>query len=282
MTVFGTSLVAVIALLGFTSLAAAEDSLEIGNDNSVRHVGMDTTVVLLNGITMEFVWIEPGTFVMGSPETEVGRDEDEGPQHEVTISRGFWLGKYEVTQKQWEAVAKTVPWAGKEQVQVSPDNPAVYISWNDAETFIDRLNTATGAIVYRLPTEAEWEYAARAGTTTRWSFGDEEAQLGEYAWYDKNAWDIGEQYAHAVGQKKPNPWGLYDMHGNVYEWVQDGFELYTSDSQVDPIAPASNALRMMRSGCFDDVAQLLSSADRGKSNPTWDPNLGFRLLMTSF
>ena len=258
----------------------AQESLEIGNDHIVRPVGMDTTVVLLDGTTMDFVWIEPGTFVMGSPETEEGRAEDEGPQHEVTISRGFWLGKYEVPQQQWEAVAKTRPWEGKEQVQVSPDNPAVYISWEDVHDFINRLNRTRSTTIYRLPTEAEWEYAARAGTTTRWSFGDEEAQLGEYAWYKENTVVVGEKYAHAVGQKKPNPWGLYDMHGNVYEWVQDGFEWYTSDRRVDPIGHAS-PLRMMRSSSYDDVAQLLTSADRGKSWPTWDPNLGVRLLMTT-
>jgi formylglycine-generating enzyme required for sulfatase activity len=268
MTVFRTNLVAVITCLGFSSLAAAEDSHGTG-----RHVGMDTTVVLLAGTTMEFVWIEPGTFVMGSPEMEEGRAEDEGPQHEVKVSRGFWLGKYEVTQQQWEAVTKTRPWEGKEQVQVNPDNPAVYISWEDAHDFINRLNSTRPMLIYRLPTEAEWEYAARAGTTTRWSFGDEEALLGEYAWYKKNMEAIGEKYAHAVGEKKPNPWGLFDMHGNVYEWVQDGFEYYTSDHRIDPIGHAS-PLRMMRHG-------VLSSADRGKSWPTWDPNLGVRLLMTA-
>ena len=124
---------------------------------------------------------------MGSPSTEVGRDSDEGPQHEVTISKGFYLGKYEVTQGQWQAVMGTTPWSGQSYVQVDADNPAVYVSWNDVQSFVQALNEAAKDSLYRLPTEAEWEYACRAGTTERWSFGDDESKLKDYAWYDVNA-----------------------------------------------------------------------------------------------
>ena len=222
----------------------------------------ETIMVLPGGATMEMVWIKPGTFLMGSPEDEPGRENDEGPQHEVTVSRGFWLGKYELTQAQWESVMGTRPWSGMYYVWEKPDHPAVCISWDDMRTFIAKLNKAKGSEVYRLPTEAEWEYACRAGTTTRWSFGDDESLLGNYAWYDANAWYVGKGYAHAVGTKLPNPWGLYDMHGNVYEWVQDWYGSYFSDPQADPTGPTSGSDRVERGGCFGAGTQYARSAYR--------------------
>ena len=214
---------------------------------------------------MEFVWIEPGVFQMGSPDTEPGRREDEGPLHEVEISQGFYMGKYEVTQGQWEAVMGTTPWSGKSYVQENPSHPAEYISWFDVQEFIIRLNASAGEWLYRLPSEAEWEYVCRAGTTTRWSFGDDESELTNYAWYKDNAWDAGERYGHAVGLKRPNPWGLYDMHGNVWEWVQDwyGEDYYNSSPRVDPPGPTTiSARRVLRGGNFANWAQRLRSAYR--------------------
>ena len=226
----------------------------------------EQVVSLLGGGEMAFVWIEPGVFQMGSPESEPGRRDYEGPVHEVEISRGFWLGKYEVTQGEWEAVMGTTPWSGKSYVQENSSHPAVYISWNDVQRFVDKLNDAAGSAVYRLPTEAEWEYACRAGTQTRWSFGDDESDLTDYAWYEDNAWDVGEKYGHAVGTKLPNPWGLYDMHGNVSEWVQDWFEwdYYNSSPRVDPPGPSSSSFsfRGHRSGYFHYDARNLRSAQR--------------------
>ena len=218
---------------------------------------------------MEMMWIEPGTFTMGSPSWEPDRDSDEGPQHKVTISRGFWLGKYEITQGQWEAVMGTRPWAGRDYVTENPNNPAVYISWNDVQAFITKLNKEEGSEVYRLPTEAEWEYACRAGTTTRWSFGEDESQLPDYAWYHDNAWKAAKKYARAVGTKLPNPWRLYDIYGNVCEWCSDWYDssYYSKWSLTDPTGPPPRSRRIYRGGGFDYFAKATRSADRDGLTP---------------
>ena len=232
-------------------------------------------------VSLDFVWIEPGTFMMGSPSGERGRFSDEGPLHEVEISRGFWLGKYEVTQGEWEAVMGTTPWSGESYVQEHPSHPAVYISWDDVQAFIERLNASAGEALYRLPSEAEWEYACRAGSTTRWSFGDDESQLTHYAWYEDNAEDVGEDYAHAVGTKRANAWGLYDMHGNVDEWVQDWYDgdYYNSSPRVDPLGPSSGSARVFRGGSFGVAAQYVRSAIRyGNSPGLRGGGIGARLL----
>jgi len=212
--------------------------------------------------TMEFVRIEPGTFTMGSPSSESGRIGDEDPQHQVTIGQGFWVGKYEITQEQWQSVMETTPWSDQDNVQEDPNNPAVWISWDDVQGFIHQLNEAVGDSLYRLPTEAEWEYACRAGTTTPWSFGDDENELGDHAWYDENARGAGEKYAHPVGTKSPNPWGLYDMHGNVWEWCQDWSSRYTSGNQEDPSGPETGSTRILRGGNFGNSARSTRSAYR--------------------
>lgn len=227
-------------------------------DNST---GAEKTFSLPNGAKMVFVWIEPGTFQMGSPDSEVGRNQDEGPVREVKISQGFYLGKYEVTQGQWEAVMGSRPPSKKDDVLRGPSHPAVNISWKDVQSFIEELNVAAGGVLYRLPTEAEWEYACRAGTTTRWPFGDDESQLTDYAWYSANGWSM----SHAVGLKKANPWGLYDMNGNVWEWVQDWYTV--------------GSTRVIRGGDFRYDAQGVRSAAR--ANPSPDARhlgVGVRLL----
>jgi formylglycine-generating enzyme required for sulfatase activity len=216
---------------------------------------------------MEMVWIKSGTFMMGSPSSEVGRYDDEGPQHEVTITQGFYLGKYQLTMEQWTSVMGTRPWSGQDYAVDDSRHPAVMISWEDVQSFIGKLNQGEASEVYRLPTEAEWEYACRAGTTTRWSFGDDETQLGEYAWYDDNAWNVGEEYVHEVGTRLPNPWGLYDMHGNVWEWCWDWYGSYSSGAQVDPVGPASGSYRVFRGGNFRNSALDTRSAVRRRSTP---------------
>ena len=237
------------------------------------------TVDLPGVATMEMVWIEPGTFTMGSSETKVSSKSREAPQHKVAISQGFWLGKYAITQGQWRSVMGTRPWVGKRYVRDDSDHPAVWISWKDVQEFIERLNEAEGSEMYRLPMEAEWEYACRTGTTTRWAFGDDKGQVGGYAWYRDNAWGAGEQYAHAVGTKLPNAWGLHDMHGNVWEWVQDWYGLYTEDAQVDPTGPSSGSTRVQRGGSFHDSPRDVRSATRYKSVPVHrSHNVGARLV----
>ena len=231
---------------------------------------------LPGGGEMAFVWIGPGVFQMGSPESEEGRDSDEGPLHEVELSRGFWLGKYEVTQGGWEAVMGDNP----SYFEGDARRPVERVSWYDVHEFIGRLNAAAGDSLYRLPSEAEWEYACRAGTSTRWSFGDDEGRLGDYAWYDGNNDPWGTK---AVGGKLPNPWGLYDMHGNVYEWVQDRFsydyDYYKSSPRVDPPGPTSGSFRVFRGGIFASYARGVRSAARDRVSPGYrDSRIGVRLL----
>jgi formylglycine-generating enzyme required for sulfatase activity len=161
-----------------------------------------------NSIGMDFVLIPAGKFMMGS---DTG-DNDEKPVHEVRISKPFYLGKYEVTQGQWQAVLGNNPSNFKGDANLPVGN----VSWEDVQEFIRKLNAKEGGTKYRLPTEAEWEYAARAGTTTAYSYGNDVSQLKEYAWYAENAGGK----THPVGQKEPNAWGLHDKHGNVWEWVQ--------------------------------------------------------------
>ncbi|MFH1574819.1 MAG: formylglycine-generating enzyme family protein [Acidobacteriota bacterium] len=175
----------------------------------------------------------------------------------------------------------TRPWSGQDYVQENASHPAVYISWEDVQQFIHTLNQSEGRNVYRLPTEAEWEYACRAGTSTRWPFGEDESQLETYAWYGNNAWNIGEKYAHAVGQKRPNPWGLHDMLGNVYEWCQDWYGSYSSGSQADPTGATTGSLRVFRGGCFGGTARGARPAGRSYGSPGGrNNNLGARLLST--
>ena len=251
----------------------------------------EITVALPGGETMTFVWIEAGSFTMGSPESEPGRLADEGPQHEVTITKGYYLGKTEITQAQWTSVmgsSGTQKWQGR-YVRIAPNHPAVYISWEDAQTFartlsfLHSLGESGKASLYRLPTEAEWEYAARAGTTTRWSFGDDEGQLGDYACYEGNTWSADMKYAQPVTSRRPNLWGLHGMHGNVWEWVQDwyGNDYYSSSSVADPAGPATGNTRVLRGGGFSDVGRGLRSACRFRHRPSARGySMGMRLVRT--
>jgi formylglycine-generating enzyme required for sulfatase activity len=194
-----------------------------------------------NSIGMEFVLIPAGSFMMGADKNFEDTVDNETPRHRVSISKPFYLGKYEVTQAQWTAVMGNNP----SNFKGRRSNPVEQVSWNDAQAFIKRLNQKEGHNRYRLPTEAEWEYAARAGTTGRYSFGDDAGQLGRYAWCGEN-YNSGS--THPVGQKKPNAWGLYDMHGNVLEWVQDRYGDYSNSSVTDPTGPSSGSDRVSRGG----------------------------------
>ena len=245
-----------------------------GSDDSKTPTGFTADFQLVaigsDEVALEMVWIESGTFTMGSYASEPGREDNEGPPHKVRISRGFWLGKYEITLEQWKSVMAPPP-SGSVQTykpQEDPNYPAAFISWHDIQEFIRRLNEAEGVDVYRLPTEAEWEYACRAGTTTRWSFGADESQLEEHAWYKVNAWDLEERYVHAKGMKLPNSWGLYDMYGNVWEWVQDWYAdgYYIDSPRVDPQGPASGTARVARGGDIVSYVKHVRSARRARAS----------------
>ena len=206
---------------------------------------------------MEMVLIPAGEFLMGSPDSAF-----EKPQHRVRITKPFYLGKYPVRQWQWTVVMGNYPshFRGR-------NNPVEWVTWDDCQQFLDKLNADSHAEggKFQLPTEAQWEYACRAGSTTRYCFGDDEDQLGEYAWYGGKLRRI----THPVGTKKPNAWGLYDMHGNVSEWCQDWYakDYYAKSVTDDPTGPTSGLRRVHRGGGWDSLAKFCRSASRASDEP---------------
>ncbi len=231
-----------------------------------------------------FVKIPAGTFMMGSPSKESDRKDDE-LQHQVTISKAFELQTTEVTQSQWAAVMGTNPSRFQKSencpgelstvnnVSMCPNNPVEAINWYGAQAFIAKLNAKADGYRYRLPTEAEWEYAARAGTTGAYA-GD----LDAMAWYHKNSGKI----THTVATKKPNAWGLYDMQGNVSELTADWYNRssYSVGSVTDPVGPSSGSTRVLRGCGWSDPAQQCRSAIRNSHNPALRFVHGLRLLRT--
>jgi formylglycine-generating enzyme required for sulfatase activity len=215
--------------------------------------------VVTNSIGMRMALIPAGEFLMGSPDSDHLASGSEKPQHRVRITRPFYLGIYPVTQAEYKRVTRATP----SHFKRDPNRPVDGVSWDDAQEFCRKLSAlrkekATGRL-YRLPTEAEWEYACRAGSTTRWCFGDYEGRLGESAWFDGNS---GKE-THAVGQKKPNAWGLYDMHGNVWEWCEDGWWYTYADSATDdPHGSEKSTERVCRGGGWNTKAGHCRSANR--------------------
>jgi serine/threonine protein kinase/formylglycine-generating enzyme required for sulfatase activity len=262
-------------MLAAEQVAAEEEAKDVKKHMTPNQLALGDPVV--NSIGMKLVPIPAGQFSMGSADTELDADDDQKPQHLVKITKPFYLSVYEVTQQQYEKVMGVRPWQGKGFVQDGLDYPATYVNWDDAAEFCRKLSKQEG-VEYRLPTEAQWEYACRARTTTAYSFGDNVSKLEEYAWYGKNAWEVGEQYPHRVGQKLPNPWGLYDMHGNVLEWCQDRYAPYGSEKVLtDPTGPAQGENRLLRGGSFDDHSSAVRSANRVDDLPTNRYNVdGFR------
>ncbi len=195
-----------------------------------------------NSIGMRFVLIPPGEFTMGSNE-----EDDEKPPHMVRITRPFYLGVFPVTQAEYQAVTGQSP----SQAAGNPRHPVDQVSWDDAVACAQKLSQLAAelnrGLTYRLPSEAEWEYACRAGSTGKWCFGDQESQLGDYAWFSGNS-------AHPVGEKNPNAWGLHDMHGNVFEWCLDWYEAgyYKVSPEDDPPGPSSASARVLRGGRRSD------------------------------
>lgn len=263
-----------------------------------------------NSIGMKLVFIPKGTFTMGSSTSEEGSLNDER-QHQVKINQDYYLGIHEVTQSQYAKVlgknpsffqgdevatrvpAKTDPRTGRvieEEKKVAKDtsnHPAENLDWSDAKYFCQRLSDLPeereAGRVYRLPTEAEWEYACRAGTETAFSFGGSSDSLKEYGWYSENSGRKFEatyldRRTHPVGEKKPNPWGLYDMHGNVWEWCSDWYGEYPKDEQVDPKGPEKGSQHVIRGGSWrTDTAYCRSAARYGiAQSPS---TVGFRVVL---
>jgi len=225
--------------------------------------------VSIAAVEHKFRWCPPGRFLMGSPASEYGRFDDEGPQHEVELTLGFWMGEAPVTQRQWEAVAGSNPSHFK-----GPDQPVEQISWNDAQAWMSWANTRTGGLGLRFPTEAEWEYASRAGTTgATYRGGNDAATLDAIAWYIANSGDT----THPVKQKAPNPWGLYDTLGNVYEWCAGDKRKYTRTRKVNPHGGLGDG-RVGRGGSWGNVAQTVRAAYRSARTSDYRFDyLGFRL-----
>ena len=227
------------------------------------------------------VWISPGTFLLGSPTNELDRSPGEGPQTQVTLTYGFWIGQYEVKQIEYQSILHVNPsWFIGD-----PDVPVESVSWEDGTNYCARLTDherlagrLPAGYVYRLPTEAEWEYAARAGTTTRFSYGDDPGylQLTNYAWYAANGGD----QTHPVGQKLPNPWGLYDMYGNVREWCMDWYWGYPGGSVTNPTGPSSGSARVIRGGSYGLGAGGCRSAFRDAwGTHNWGSYWGLRVVL---
>jgi formylglycine-generating enzyme required for sulfatase activity len=236
---------------------------------------------------MKLVLIPKGDYLRGSPDSDEGASIDEKPQHTVRIAKDFYLGQHEVTQGEWKTVMGTEPWKGREYVKEGKNYPATYVSWDDAQRFCRTLSQRDGA-KYRLPTEAEWEYACRGGKATRFSFGDDESLLGDHAWYGGLSGDgsaKNEQYAHEVGLKKANPFGLFDMHGNVWEWCQDGwldgqeYATFAGKTVSDPQGPSGQvSLRAYRGGgWFNDGWYCRSALRYGVVPDRLHYSLGFRV-----
>ena len=248
--------------------------------------GENVTFPLTDTVNLEMIWIEPGTFMMGSPRNEPGRWSTE-VQHEVTLTKGYWMGKYEVTQAQYEAVTGSSPFGLKEA-----DLPVELVRWYDATNFCAKLTEiekAAGRLPegyeFTLPTEAQWEYACRAGTTTAFNNGknlteagiEQCSEMDEVGWYKCNS----DFKTHPVGQKQPNAWGLYDMHGNMAEWCLDWFGDYPESSVTDPMGPDTGLHRVIRGGsCYTSNAGGCRSAFRIMSNPGDNlNNYGFRVAL---
>ena len=249
-----------VGLVWVLAIGAAADPVVSDVTESQRKDGSESvTSILPGGVELEMVRIPAGTFLMGSNLDPGYSREDEAPIRTVTIGEDFFLGRYEITQNQWYAVMGRFP---STQEPSGLDYPVVNVSWNDAQAFVTQLNTL-GIGTFRLPTEAEWEYACRAGSTTRWCFGDDVTLLADYAWCNTPSGP------KPVGQKLPNAFGLYDMHGNVYEWVQDWYhEDYTGapadgSAWEDPVG----ATRVLRGGAYYATVSGCRSACRYDRTP---------------
>ena len=231
----------------------------------------------LNGVKQTFRWIQPGTFLMGSPGGEVDRFDDE-TRHEVTLTRGYWLADTACTQALWQAVMGDNPSSFKDD----PANPVEHVSWDDVQTFLGCLNALVPGLAAGLPSEAQWEHACRAGTTTPFSFGDnitpEQVNYDGNSPYADGKKGLYRERTVPVKSLPTNLWGLYEMHGNVVEWCADWYGDYPEGPQIDPSGPPEGVYRVLRGGSWIGYGLHCRAAHRGRGQPG-DPgrNLGFRL-----
>ena len=274
-----------------------DDRIDENGNGTPDDCEWEWTVMLPGGVPLVLVQVPAGTFQMGSPATERSRNSDEGPVHTVTIGYAFYMGKTEVTQRQWLALMGSWPGTAPSfPYGWGAAYPAYYVSWDDAKDFIAALNahlaaTGQGPLTVRLPSEAEWEYACRAGTQTRFSFGDslgvddqceDDGVRSQYMWYCGNDrdWGTAAYGTKPVGTKLPNRFGLYDMHGNVWEWCEDWWHSSYSGAPVDGSARVvpTASYRVRRGGFWESGARICRSADRRRSTPTSRLSyMGFRL-----
>lgn len=231
----------------------------------------------LNGVKQTFRWIQLGTFLMGSPEGEVGRFDSE-TQHEVTLTRGYWLADTACTQALWQAVMGDNPSKFKDD----PANPVEQVNWDDIQTFLARLNALVPGLDAGMPSEAQWENACRAGTTTPFSFGknitpEQVNYRGDFPYADGKK-GLYRKRTVPVRSLPPNPWGLYEMHGNVWEWCADWFGNYPQGPQIDPSGPSEGVLRVLRGGSWINSGRNGRAANRIGFEPGYrNDYTGFRL-----
>jgi formylglycine-generating enzyme required for sulfatase activity len=271
----------VLPSCGRAEKPAADGNAAAGRQKATAKLssdGKELVVDLGNNVTMKLVLIPAGKFTMGSPKEEKGRSDDEGPQREVTIGKPFHMGVSLVTQAQYEQVM-----GGNPSYFEGKTNPVEKVSWYEANEFCETLSKGLGKTV-RLPTEAEWEYACRAGSKTRFGFGDDDGKLGDYAWSAANS----DGNTHPVGLKKPNAWGLCDMHGNVWQWCGDWYDdRYDANSpagaagadKTGPRDPTSGNCRVVRGGSWSfDPWNCRSAGRTGCFPAVRAANLGFRVV----
>ncbi len=239
-------------------------------------------IMLPENTPLDLIACPAGTFQMGSPNSEQGRYGNE-TRHTVTLTKGFSMGMYEITKRQWRAVMGSRPWADwPNGVIEDDDSPAVCVSWEDAREFAEALSEYTD-MDFRLPTSAQWEYACRAGTETRYYWGEDPLYMligyGRYAWFEANAAFGGGRYAHVAGLMLPNRWGFYDMSGNVWEWCQDYWHGNGTGPETDPAGPATGTDRIARGGSWETGATFCRSAMKINNHPDYhDHTLGFRVI----
>ena len=241
------------------------------SSSSVSSGSNEISIPVKNGITIDMVKVEAGTFMMGATSEMLNPDDDEKPVHQVTLTNDYYMGKYEVTQALWQAVM------GSNPSKFKGDNlPVEKVSWHDCKEFISKLNSMTGR-KFRLPTEAEWEYAARGGKKSRGYQYSGSSDFSDVAWYDGNS---GSK-THPVGTKQANELGIYDMSGNVWEWCQDWYGSYVSTSQTNPSGANSGSFRVERGGCWTYYEWNCRSSRRSCDTPYCrDSDLGLRLVLS--